>query len=61
MGKNFDLLQTFSQKIQNHGKIAGPKLFAPSPSRQGKTFRVPSPPPFIKLKRVETFHTHTPS
>ena len=32
--------------LQN-GKIAGPKLFAPPPSRQGKTFRAP---PFKQWK-----------
>ena len=32
--------------LQN-GKIAGPKLFAPPPSRQGKTFLAP---PFIEWK-----------
>ena len=41
-----------------NGKIMGPKLFAPPPSRQGKTFRAPpfkewklfAPPPYNMAK-----------
>ena len=51
-------------------KIAGPKLFAPPPPRQGKTLFVPPPPPplsmgipilWIKLRAPVTSKLFVPS
>ena len=46
-----------------NGKIAGPKLFAPPPSRQGKTFRAPpfkewklyAPPPPYNMAKTSSY------
>ena len=43
--RDWSLITGTGGGLQN-GKIEGPKLFAPPPSRQGKTFHAPPPPPF---------------